>query len=320
MTQPLLDVRGLSKDYSIAAAGFAPPRRLRAVDDVNFALAPGETLGCVGESGCGKTTLGRMILRLAQPSSGSIVFDGRDITHLSESEMRPLRRHLQVVFQDPFSSLNPRLRVRDIVGEPLRNSGMGRSAINRRVAEVMEIVGLSADYASRFPHAFSGGQRQRVGIARALALTPKLIVCDEAVSALDVSIQAQILNLLQDIQQSFGLSLLFISHNLAVVRHVSHRIAVMYLGRLVELAHEDALFRRPLHPYTKALIGAVPEPDPHSRGRRQVLQGEMPSPLDPPSGCAFRTRCPKAEARCRELAPEFRQVESGRWVRCHFPG
>ncbi|MBI1776319.1 MAG: ATP-binding cassette domain-containing protein [Proteobacteria bacterium] len=320
MSAKLLSVEGLSKDFSVAASGFAAPRRLRAVEDVNFDLSPGETLGCVGESGCGKTTLGRMILRLVEPSAGRIRFDGRDITRLAEAEMRPLRRHLQVVFQDPFSSLNPRLRVRDIIAEPLQNFGLDRPAIDRRVAEVMEIVGLAPEYASRYPHAFSGGQRQRIGIARALALTPKLIVCDEAVSALDVSIQAQILNLLGDIQRQFGLSLLFISHNLAVVRHVSHRIAVMYLGRLVELASEEALFERPLHPYTTALIGAVPEPDPKRRGKRQILQGEMPSPLDPPTGCAFRTRCPKAEPKCRELVPEFREVESGRWVRCHFPG
>jgi oligopeptide/dipeptide ABC transporter ATP-binding protein len=320
VTAALLQVQGLTKDFAVASGGLASAKRLRAVDDVHLELAPGETLGCVGESGCGKTTLGRMILKLTQSSAGRIVFDGQDVTDLAESEMRPLRRHLQVVFQDPYSSLNPRLRVRDIIAEPLRNFGMARSQIERRTAEVMEIVGLAPDYAGRYPHAFSGGQRQRIGIARALALTPKLIVCDEAVSALDVSIQAQILNLLQDIQRTFGLSLLFISHNLAVVRHVSHRIAVMYLGRLVEVAREDALFGRPLHPYTRALIGAVPEPDPRTRGRRQVLQGEIPSPLDPPSGCAFRTRCPKAEEKCRAVVPDFREVEPGRWVRCHFPG
>ena len=317
----LLEVRNLTKDFPIGADFLGRPRaQLRAVDDVSFAVAPGETLGFVGESGCGKTTVGRLILRLLAPSSGSIHFDGQDITSLSEPEMRPRRRDIQVVFQDPYSSLNPRMMVRDIVGEPLRNFGFSRSQIDQRVAELMRIVGLPPEYMSRYPHAFSGGQRQRIGIARALAVSPKLVVCDEAVSALDVSIQAQILNLLADIQGQFGLTLLFISHNLGVVRHVSHRIAVMYLGRLVELASEDALFERPLHPYTSALIAAVPEPDPATRGKLAVLPGEIPSPLDPPPGCPFNTRCPRAETRCRAELPDFREIEPGRWVRCHFPG
>ena len=317
----LLEVRNLTKEFPVGADFLGRPQaHLRAVDDVSFALAPGETLGFVGESGCGKTTVGRLILRLLQPTAGTIRFEGQDITHLSEPEMRPKRRDIQVVFQDPYSSLNPRLMVRDIVGEPLKNFGFSRDQIDQRVAELMRIVGLPPEYMSRYPHAFSGGQRQRIGIARALAVSPKLVVCDEAVSALDVSIQAQILNLLADIQAQFGLALLFISHNLGVVRHVSHRIAVMYLGRLVELASEEALFERPLHPYTTALIAAVPEPDPATRGRLAVLPGEIPSPLNPPPGCPFNTRCPKVEARCRAELPEFREVEAGRWVRCHFPG
>ncbi len=317
----LLEVRNLTKEFPVGADFLGRPlARLRAVDDISFALEPGETLGLVGESGCGKTTVGRLILRLLAPTSGTILFEGQDITNLTEPEMRPRRRDIQVVFQDPYSSLNPRLMVRDIVGEPLKNFGHSRDQIDQRVAELMRIVGLPPEYMSRYPHAFSGGQRQRIGIARALAVSPKLVVCDEAVSALDVSIQAQILNLLADIQAQFGLTLLFISHNLGVVRHVSHRIAVMYLGRLVELASEEALFERPLHPYTAALIAAVPEPDPATRGRLAVLPGEIPSPLDPPPGCPFNTRCPKVEARCRAELPEFREVQAGRWVRCHFPG
>jgi oligopeptide/dipeptide ABC transporter ATP-binding protein len=293
---------------------------LRAVEDVSLALAQGETLGIVGESGCGKTTLGRMVLRLLEPSAGTIRFDGRDITHLTQDQLRPLRAAIQVVFQDPYSSLNPRLRVREIIGEPLRNLGWSRARIAARVAEVMAIVGLPSEYATRYPHAFSGGQRQRIGIARALAPSPRLIVCDEAVSALDVSIQAQILNLLKDIQDRFGLALLFISHNLAVVRHLSHRIAVMYLGRIVELAPEESLFERPLHPYTVALIAAVPEPDPAIASRHVPVEGELPSALAPPPGCAFHPRCPAAQDRCRRELPAFIESTPGHFVRCHFPG
>ena len=321
MSEALLRVEGVSKHFDVRTGGFAGKRaRLNAVDDVSFAIAPGETLGLVGESGCGKTTVGRMVLRLLAPSSGRVIFDGRDITALGESEMRPLRRDIQVVFQDPFSSLNPRMRVRDIVGEPLSNLGHDRRAIDSRVAELMDIVGLPKGAQSRYPHAFSGGQRQRIGIARALAARPRLIVCDEAVSALDVSVQAQILNLLADIQREFALTLLFISHNLGVVRHVSHRVAVMYLGRLVELADEGALFTRPLHPYSRALIDAVPPPDPRTARAQIVVPGEIPSPLDPPPGCAFHPRCPKASDLCRREAPAFRAAEAGRFVRCHHPG
>jgi oligopeptide/dipeptide ABC transporter ATP-binding protein len=321
MGEPILRVAGLAKDFPVGHRMFGgPEHRLRAVDSVTLEVAPGETLGIVGESGCGKTTLGRLVLRLLEPSEGSIEFEGLDITHLTEREMRPIRRHLQVVFQDPYSSLNPRMQVQDIIGEPLGNFGYSPQQIAERVAAVMEIVGLPADYMSRHPHAFSGGQRQRIGIARALALKPRLIVCDEAVSALDVSIQAQILNLMVDIQRQFGLSMVFISHNLGVVRHVSHRIAVMYLGQVVELADEDDLFSTPLHPYTHALISAVPEPDPDSVSAHVPLRGEIPSPVNPPSGCYFHTRCPIAQDRCRVDLPDISQSSSGRQVRCHFPG
>ena len=320
MTDAILQVDGLTKDFPVGGGFLHAARPLRAVDDVGFTLRRGETLGVVGESGCGKTTLGRMVLRLLEPTSGTIVFDGRDITHLREPEMRPLRRDIQVVFQDPFSSLNPRMKVRDIIAEPLGNYGIAGSAATRRVAEVLEIVGLPAEYMSRYPHAFSGGQRQRIGIARALALRPRLIVCDEAVSALDVSIQAQILNLLSDIQAQLDLTLVFISHNLGVVRHISHRIAVMYLGRVVELADEAQIFARPLHPYTRALISAVPEPNPAAVSRRVPLAGEIPSPIDPPPGCHFHTRCPIARDRCRGEAPAWQPDAERRLTRCHFPG
>jgi oligopeptide/dipeptide ABC transporter ATP-binding protein len=321
MSDPILRISDLTKDFPVGQRKFGGPRHhLRAVDSVTFDVGRGETLGIVGESGCGKTTLGRLVLRLLEPSGGRIEFENRDITHLTEREMRPIRQHLQVVFQDPYSSLNPRMQVRDIIGEPLGNFGHSPKQITQRVAEVMEIVGLPADYMSRHPHAFSGGQRQRIGIARALALQPRLIVCDEAVSALDVSIQAQILNLLVDIQRQFDLSLVFISHNLGVIRHVSHRIAVMYLGQIVELAEENDLFTTPLHPYTHALISAVPEPDPDSESEHVPLQGEIPSPVNPPSGCYFHTRCPVAQDRCRVEMPEISRISPGRQVRCHYPG
>jgi oligopeptide/dipeptide ABC transporter ATP-binding protein len=315
----VLRVERLVREFAVPRAGWArPAATLRAVDDVSFDLAPGETLGLVGESGCGKTTVGRLILRLLPVTSGRVVFGGVDVTDLPERRLREFRRAVQVVFQDPYSSLDPRQRVGDIVGEPLRNFGTARRETRRRVGELLAMVNLPEDYASRYPHAFSGGQRQRIGIARALALGPRLLVCDEAVSSLDVSVQAQILNLLAELQQGLGVALLFISHNLAVVRHVSHRVAVMYLGRLVELAPEAALFERPRHPYTRALLAAVPAVAPHARPPA-VLPGEIPSPLAPPPGCRFQTRCPKAEARCRALEPELREEAPGHWVRCHFP-
>jgi peptide/nickel transport system ATP-binding protein len=308
----LLSVERLVREFRVGAGV------LRAVDDVTFHVGPGETLGLVGESGCGKTTVGRLILRLLPATAGRIVFDGQDVTDVPERRLREFRRSVQVVFQDPYSSLDPRLTVRDIVGEPLRNFGATRRAAAARVGELLDTVGLPPDCMTRYPHAFSGGQRQRIGIARALALGPRLLVCDEAVSSLDVSVQAQVLNLLADLQDRLGLALLFISHNLAVVRHVSHRVAVMYLGRLVEVGPEAVLFEHPRHPYTRALLEAVPEASPDAVPP-VVLPGEVPSPLDPPAGCRFQTRCRRAEARCRAAEPPLVEEQPGRWVRCYFP-
>jgi oligopeptide transport system ATP-binding protein len=320
VSEPILVAEHLTRDFRVAGGRHGPARRLRAVEDVSFTISAGETLGVVGESGCGKSTLGRMVLRLIAPSAGEIRFLGQDITHLSEHALRPLRRHLQAVFQDPISSLNPRMRVGDIIAEPLINLGMRHSGRRERVAELLDLVGLPADAAGRYPHAFSGGQRQRIAIARALAAHPKLIVCDEAISSLDVSVQAQILNLLSDLQGRFALALLFISHNLGAVRHLAHRVAVMYLGRLVEIAPEAELFEHPHHPYTAALLAAVPEPVP-DRPVPPLLAGEVPSPIEPPSGCHFHPRCARAEARCRSEAPELRPLpQSGALVRCHYPG
>ncbi|MGD9943525.1 MAG: ABC transporter ATP-binding protein [Burkholderiaceae bacterium] len=295
--------------------------RVYAVDGVSFAIRRGRTLSLVGESGCGKSTIGRTVLRLTEPTSGEIRLDGERIDRLSARGLRPIRRRIQVVFQDPFSSLNPRLRVRDILAEPLVNFGVakGRAGLDERIAALMTMVGLPADAMSRYPHEFSGGQRQRIGIARALAPEPDLIVCDEAVSALDVSVKAQIVNLLSDLQRRLGLALLFISHDLAIVEHLTHDVAVMYLGKIVEVAPRRALFARPHHPYTEALLSAVPLPDPRAVRRRIVLQGDVPSPMAPPQGCRFHTRCPYAFERCRVEEPMLRPLgASGQMAACHL--
>jgi peptide/nickel transport system ATP-binding protein/oligopeptide transport system ATP-binding protein len=317
---PLLEADGVVKHYDVAHSMFgAPLKTVRAVDGVSFAIMPGETLGLVGESGCGKTTLARCVARLIAPSAGRILLRGEDITDLPESRMRPLRRHLQIIFQDPFSSLNPRHRAGDIVAEPFINFGIARGAeAERRTRALFERVGLAPAQMRNYPHEFSGGQRQRLGIARALAVGPALIVCDEPVSALDVSVQAQVINLLSDLQQELGLAYLFVAHDLAVVEHISHRVAVMYLGKIVELGPRAGIFAAPRHPYTEALLSAVPVPDPARRRRRIVVAGEVPSPLAPPSGCAFHTRCPLAEERCRRETPALREVAPGHAVACHL--
>ena len=317
---PVLEVRDLKKHFPLRrgflgrAAG-----TVFAVDGVSFAIAPHETLGLVGESGCGKSTVGRTVLRLIEPTAGSIQLDGRDITHLSRAELREVRPQMQIIFQDPFSSLDPRMSAGEIVAEPLRVHGLASGrALTEIVAGLFDRVGLRRAQMDGFPHQFSGGQRQRIGIARALALNPKLIVADEPVSALDVSIQAQVLNLMMDLQRELGLAYLFISHNLAVVEHISHRIAVMYLGRIVEYTDKRTLFTRPQHPYTESLLLAVPVPDPRVKRQKRLLQGDVPSPINPPSGCHFHTRCPYAVERCRSESPALREVKPGQWVACHL--
>ncbi|HHC72222.1 MAG TPA: dipeptide ABC transporter ATP-binding protein [Thiotrichales bacterium] len=325
MTEPLLSVRDLQVHFSVLPQGglFRKARTLRAVDGVSFDLQPGETLGVVGESGCGKSTLARGILGLVPPAGGSVRLKGEELVGLSRREMRDRRRLMQMIFQDPLASLDPRMTVGQIIAEPLQTfePRLGREARRQKVQEMMERVGLLPNQINRYPHEFSGGQCQRIGIARALIVRPELIICDEPVSALDVSIQAQVVNLLMDLQREFGVALIFIAHDLSVVEHISHRVMVMYLGRVAELSDSDTLYQHPRHPYTRALIDAVPIPDPAiERAKREVsLRGDLPSPLDPPSGCAFRTRCPKAHPRCADEVPILRELEPGRWVACHTP-
>ena len=313
-------MKDLKKYFSVTRKWGKETAFVRAVDGVDLAISPGETLGLVGESGCGKTTVGRLILKLIEPTEGQILFEGKDLALLDNKVLHPLRRYFQIIFQDPFASLNPRMTVSDIVGRPMEIHHLAdRSQRDERVAQLLESVGLRREHLGRYPHEFSGGQRQRIGIARALATRPKLIVADEPTSALDVSVQAQILNLMRELQKEFGLTYLFISHNIGVIHHISDRVAVMYLGKVVETGEKRALFRSPAHPYTKALLAAIPSTDPKKRKKDEgLLEGDVPSPINPPSGCRFHTRCRYALAKCYEDEPFFHQVEDNRWIACHL--
>ncbi len=319
---PLVEVRNLVKHFPITGGVFLREvAAVKAVDGVDLTINQGETVGLVGESGCGKSTLGRLVLRLDEPTSGDILFQGESILGYDHRKMRALRKEMQIIFQDPFSSLNPRKNVAHIVGEPLYVHGINnRREREARVLELLEVVGLKREHMRRYPHQFSGGQRQRIGVARALALNPKLIICDEAVSALDVSIQAQVINLLEDLQDEFGLTYLFISHALSVVQHISDRVAVMYLGKIVETAESDSLYREPLHPYSQALLSAAPVPDPRRKRERIVLPGDVPSPISPPPGCRFHTRCLYTEPICKEQEPALREIREGHFAACFFAG
>lgn len=321
--EPLLQVKDLVKHFPITRGIIIQKKvgAVHAVDGVSFDVIKGETLGLVGESGCGKSTTGRTILQLYRPTSGSVMFEGKDLVKTKGEELRKTRRRMQMIFQDPYASLNPRMTVGEIIGEPMviHRTSSGK-ALQERVEHLLKVVGLNPAFSNRYPHEFSGGQRQRIGIARALALEPSLIVCDEPISALDVSIQAQVVNLLEDLQEQLGLTYLFIAHDLSMVRHISDRVAVMYLGVIVELTDRNELYAHPLHPYTQALLSAIPIPDPMAEEKRQriILQGDVPSPVNPPSGCRFRTRCPLAAKICEEAKPEFREVSKGHFVACHM--
>ena len=320
--EPLLQVNDLKMHFPIYRGVFQRQvGAVRAVDGVSFDVRRGETLGLVGESGCGKSTTGRTILQLYKPTAGTVTFDGTDLVKLKGEQLRQMRRKMQMIFQDPYASLNPRMTVAQLVGEPLIvHNAATATEINERVAHLLELVNLNPAFSTRYPHEFSGGQRQRIGVARALALQPSFIICDEPISALDVSIQAQVVNLLEELQDQFSLTYLFIAHDLSMVKHISDRVAVMYLGVIVELAGRDELYAKPLHPYTQALLSAVPIPDPvaDAKRKRTILQGDVPSPVNPPSGCRFRTRCPIAEAVCAESRPEFREIRPGHFVACFF--
>ncbi|MDP9182760.1 MAG: dipeptide ABC transporter ATP-binding protein [Actinomycetota bacterium] len=322
--EPLLEVEGLQKYFPVTRGIIFQKQvgAVKAVDGLTFNVNKGETLGVVGETGCGKSTMGRLLTRLLEPSGGRILFEGTDITHLSRGDMRPLRKDIQIIFQDPYSSLNPRHTIGTIVGAPFRLQKVPTDAgVKKAVQDLLALVGLNPEHYNRYPHEFSGGQRQRIGIARALALRPKLIVCDEPVSALDVSIQAQVINLLDDLQTEFDLTYVFIAHDLSVVRHISDRVAVMYLGKIVEIGDRISLYEHPMHPYTHALLSAVPVPDPIKEAKREriLLQGDVPSPLNPPPACRFNTRCWKAQAICKQVEPPLIQITPGHEVACHFP-
>ncbi|HBZ11173.1 MAG TPA: ABC transporter ATP-binding protein [Bacillus bacterium] len=312
-SSPLIQVKNLKKYFTVG------DKKLKAVDGLSLDIYPGETVGLVGESGCGKSTAGRTIIRLYEPTSGEVLFNGENIYSKNEREMSKLRREIQMIFQDPYASLNPRMTVEEIIGEPFAiHHTMGGKKKKERIKDLLRLVGLNADHISRFPHEFSGGQRQRIGIARALALDPKFIVCDEPISALDVSIQAQVVNLLKDLQRKMGLTYLFIAHDLSMVKYISDRILVMYLGKMFELADSEELYDNPMHPYTKALLSSVPIPDPDLRRERIILKGDVPSPIDPPSGCVFRTRCPEAMDVCANVLPEWQEVKPGHYTACHL--
>ncbi|UCZ53111.1 dipeptide ABC transporter ATP-binding protein [Bacillus shivajii] len=320
MSKPLLEVKHLKKYFDVTGGIFSKKvGEVKAVDDVSFDVYEKEVLGIVGESGCGKSTTGKTLLRLLEPTEGEVVYNGSDITELTEEEMRKMRRDMQIIFQDPYASLNPRHKVEKILSEPLIVHGIGDAKERlKKVHEILEVVGLTKEHAKRYPHQFSGGQRQRIGIARALIVNPKLIICDEPVSALDVSIQSQILNLMEDLLEKFGLTYIFIAHDLSVVRHISHRIGVMYLGRLVELTDNEELYENPLHPYTKSLLSAIPDPDPDFKREQMILEGDVPSPSNPPAGCAFHTRCPEVMDICKSVRPKFQEVKDKHFVACHL--